>query len=91
MACRAYFNGVHVSGLLSMKTFFVKLLSAIFVLAAGLVAEGESPFVHVGAIVGGGFSSMGSRCARLRLHALAASLRQRRDGLRLPAVLGAGR
>ena len=63
---RAYFNGVHVSGLLSMKTFFVKLLSAIFVLAAGLVAEGESPFVHVGAIVGGGFSSMGSRCARLQ-------------------------
>ncbi|KAK9820864.1 hypothetical protein WJX81_006444, partial [Elliptochloris bilobata] len=58
---RAYFNGVHVSGLLSMKTFFVKLVSAVFVLAAGLVAEGESPFVHVGAIVGGGLSSLGSR------------------------------
>ena len=55
---------MHVSGLLSMKTFFVKMLSAIFVLAAGLVAEGESPFVHVGAIVGGGVSSMGSRRAR---------------------------
>lgn len=61
---------MHVSGLLSMKTFFVKMLSAIFVLAAGLVAEGESPFVHVGAIVGGGFSSMGSRRAHSQLHSL---------------------
>ena len=67
---RAYFNGVHVSGLLSLKTFFVKMASAIFVLAAGLVAEGESPFVHVGAIVGGGFSSMGSRCAPLQRHSI---------------------
>ena len=61
---------MHVSGLLSMKTFFVKMASAIFVLAAGLVAEGESPFVHVGAIVGGGFSSMGSRCACLQRHSV---------------------
>ena len=65
LACRAYFNGVHLSGLLSLKTMAVKLFSAIFVLAAGLVAEGESPFVHVGAIVGGGLSSLGSRWAQL--------------------------
>ena len=40
--CRAYFNGVHVSGLLSLKTAVVKLVSAVFVLAAGLVAEGAA-------------------------------------------------
>ncbi len=39
---RAYFNGVHVSGLLSLKTAVVKLVSAVFVLAAGLVAEGAA-------------------------------------------------
>ncbi|KAK9915224.1 hypothetical protein WJX75_006445 [Coccomyxa subellipsoidea] len=58
---KAYFNGVHSTGLLSLRTLIGKLLSALFVLAAGLIAEGEAPFVHIGAIVGGGFASAGSR------------------------------
>jgi chloride channel 7 len=61
MQVQAYFNGVHISGLLSVKTLVVKLVSAAFVLAAGLIAEGEAPFVHIGAIVGGGIASGGSR------------------------------
>jgi len=40
---RAYFNGVHVSGLLSLRTMAAKLVSAVFVLSAGLVAEGAAP------------------------------------------------
>ena len=60
---QAYFNGVHIPGLLSLRTLISKLVSATFVLAAGLIAEGEAPFVHIGAIVGGGITSGGSRQA----------------------------
>jgi H+/Cl- antiporter ClcA len=60
---QAYFNGVHIPGLLSLRTLLSKLFSATFVLAAGLIAEGEAPFVHIGAIVGGGITSAGSRRA----------------------------
>ena len=62
---QAYFNGVHIPGLLSLRTLLSKLFSATFVLAAGLIAEGEAPFVHIGAIVGGGITSAGSRRALL--------------------------
>ena len=65
---QAYFNGVHIPGLLSLRTLLSKLFSATFVLAAGLIAEGEAPFVHIGAIVGGGITSAGSR--RALLHGL---------------------
>ena len=58
---QAYFNGVHSPGLLSLRTLVGKLVSALFVLSAGLIAEGEAPFVHIGAVVGGGFASAGSR------------------------------
>ncbi|CAL8469782.1 g9324 [Coccomyxa elongata] len=58
---KAYFNGVHTPGLLTLRTLIGKLVSATFVLAAGLIAEGEAPFVHIGAIVGGGIASTGSR------------------------------
>jgi H+/Cl- antiporter ClcA len=57
---QAYFNGVHMTGLLTLRTLVAKLVSAMFVLAAGLIAEGEAPFVHLGAIVGGGIASTGS-------------------------------
>ena len=64
MPCRqAYFNGVHIGGLLTLRTLVGKFVSAMFVLAAGLIAEGEAPFVHMGAIVGGGLTAMGSRRA----------------------------
>ena len=58
---QAYFNGVHIPGLLSLRTLIGKLVSATFVLAAGLIAEGEAPFVHIGTIVGGGLTAAGSR------------------------------
>ena len=64
---QAYFNGVHIPGLLSLRTLISKLISATFVLAAGLIAEGEAPFVHIGAIVGGGLTSGGSRQALTEL------------------------
>ena len=54
---------MHIPGLLSLRTLISKLISATFVLAAGLIAEGEAPFVHIGAIVGGGITSGGSRQA----------------------------
>ena len=54
---------MHIPGLLSLRTLISKLVSATFVLAAGLIAEGEAPFVHIGAIVGGGITSGGSRQA----------------------------
>ena len=38
---QAYFNGVHIPGLLSLRTLVAKLVSATFVLAAGLIAEGR--------------------------------------------------
>ena len=60
---QAYFNGVHIPGLLSLRTLVAKLVSATFVLAAGLIAEGEAPFVHIGTIVGGGITAAGSRRA----------------------------
>ena len=60
---QAYFNGVHIPGLLSFRTLIAKLISATFVLAAGLIAEGEAPFVHIGTIVGGGVTAAGSRHA----------------------------
>ena len=60
---QAYFNGVHIPGLLSLRTLVAKLVSATFVLAAGLIAEGEAPFVHIGTIVGGGIAAAGSRHA----------------------------
>lgn len=63
LTSQAYFNGIHIPGLLSLKTLIAKLISATFVLAAGLIAEGEAPFVHIGAIVGGGLTSAGSRQA----------------------------
>lgn len=62
---QAYFNGVHIPGLLSMRTLIGKLVSATFVLAAGLIAEGEAPFVHIGTIVGGGLTAAGSRHASI--------------------------
>jgi H+/Cl- antiporter ClcA len=34
----------------------------VFSIASGLIAGKEGPFVHGGAIVGGGVGSMGSQC-----------------------------
>jgi hypothetical protein len=42
-----------------------KVTGIVFSIAAGLIAGKEGPFVHGGAIVGGGIGSMGSQYAPL--------------------------
>ena len=58
---KVYLNGVYIKGLLHFKALAAKLCSVMFSISAGLVAGKEGPFVHGGAIVGGGFGSMGSK------------------------------
>eukprot|EP01025_Chloroclados_australasicus_P012437 TRINITY_DN1572_c0_g1_i2.p1 TRINITY_DN1572_c0_g1~~TRINITY_DN1572_c0_g1_i2.p1 ORF type:complete len:958 (-),score=133.08 TRINITY_DN1572_c0_g1_i2:534-3407(-) len=58
---KTYLNGIHIKGLLAMKTIAAKLVGILFSISAGLIAGKEGPFVHGGGIVGGGFGGMGSR------------------------------
>lgn len=57
---KTYLNGVHIKGLLTLRTLIAKLLGVTFSIGAGLIAGKEGPFVHGGGIVGGGVGSMGS-------------------------------
>ena len=57
---KAYLNGVHVPGLLRASTLAAKLASITLGMAAGLPAGKEGPFVHAGAVVGGGIGTLGS-------------------------------
>ncbi|GMH33746.1 hypothetical protein BSKO_01580 [Bryopsis sp. KO-2023] len=58
---KTYLNGVHIKGLLQVKTFIAKLVGVMFSISSGLIAGKEGPFVHGGGIVGGGLGGMGSR------------------------------
>jgi chloride channel 7 len=58
---KTYLNGVHVRGLLTLRTLVAKLTGIVFSIAAGLTAGKEGPFVHGGGIVGGGVGGMGSQ------------------------------
>jgi len=58
---KTYLNGVHIRGLLTVRTLAAKLAGVVFSIGAGLVAGKEGPFVHGGGIVGGGIGSMGSQ------------------------------
>ncbi|KAL3138646.1 hypothetical protein ABBQ32_006406 [Trebouxia sp. C0010 RCD-2024] len=58
---KTYLNGVHIKGLLGLKTLVVKMFSVTLSMAGGLIAGKEGPFIHAGGIVGGGWASMGSR------------------------------
>jgi chloride channel 7 len=58
---KAYLNGVHIPGLLTLKTLICKLVGLTCSMAGGLIAGKEGPFVHAGAIVGGGWAAMGSQ------------------------------
>ncbi len=42
-----------------------KLIGVVFSIAAGVIAGKEGPFVHGGAIIGGGIGAMGSQCATI--------------------------
>jgi chloride channel 7 len=75
---KTYLNGVHIRGLLAVRTFFAKMVGVMFTISSGLIAGKAGPFVHGGAIVGGGIGQMGSaflsRVFRRRVAA------QRRNG-----------
>lgn len=58
---KTYLNGVHIRGLLQVKTFIAKVVGVMFSISSGLIAGKEGPFVHGGGIVGGGLGGMGSR------------------------------
>ncbi|DBA81171.1 TPA: hypothetical protein ACH3X2_006989 [Trebouxia sp. C0005] len=58
---KTYLNGIHIKGLLTVKTLVAKLVGVVFSIAAGLIAGKEGPFVHGGGIVGGGLGGMGSQ------------------------------
>ncbi|GLI61973.1 hypothetical protein VaNZ11_004539 [Volvox africanus] len=57
---RCYLNGIHVRGLLTVRTFFAKSIGVVLSVASGLLVGKEGPFTHVGAIIGGGVGHLGS-------------------------------
>ena len=57
---KTYLNGVHLRGLLRIKTLAAKLGGIAFSIGSGLIAGKEGPFVHGGGLVGGGLSAFGS-------------------------------
>ena len=66
---KSYLNGVHLRGLLALKTLGVKLVGIAFSIASGLIAGKEGPFVHGGGVVGGGIAQLGSRSLKFALPA----------------------
>ena len=57
---KTYLNGVHLKGLLRLRTIVAKLGGIAFSIGSGLIAGKEGPFVHGGRLVGGGLSAFGS-------------------------------
>jgi len=57
---KTYLNGVHLKGLLRLKTVVAKLGGISFSIGAGLIAGKEGPFVHGGGVGGGGIAAYGS-------------------------------
>eukprot|EP00667_Euglena_gracilis_P011654 EG_transcript_11931 len=57
---KMFLNGIHVPGILSFKTLIAKMVGIVFTIAGGIIAGKEGPFIHAGAIVGGGIGMLGS-------------------------------
>lgn len=51
-----YLNGVHVPGILRLRTLVVKVLSSILMVCSGLALGVLGPLVHCGAIIGSGLT-----------------------------------
>ena len=64
---KTYLNGVHLKGLLQIKTLVAKLVGIMFSISSGLIAGKEGPFVHGGGVVGGGIAALGSQTLRFSL------------------------
>ena len=64
---KTYLNGVHLKGLLRLKTVVAKLGGISFSIGAGLIAGKEGPFVHGGGLVGGGLAAFGSNTLGFKL------------------------
>jgi len=47
-----YFNGIHIPGLIGVRTLIVKILGTGLGVAASLAIGKEGPLAHIGAIVG---------------------------------------
>ena len=58
---KTYLNGIHIRGLLTIRTLAAKLLGIVFAIGAGVIAGKEGPFVHGGGAVGGGIGGLGSK------------------------------
>ncbi|EGC37379.1 hypothetical protein DICPUDRAFT_150047 [Dictyostelium purpureum] len=58
---KGYLNGTKIPHTLKMKTLWTKLTSMILAVSSGLQVGSEGPMIHIGAIVGNGFSQAQSK------------------------------
>lgn len=58
---KGYLNGTKIPHTLKMKTLWTKFLSMVLAVSSGLQAGSEGPMIHIGAIVGNGFSQAQSK------------------------------
>ena len=64
---KAYLNGIHVKGHISMPTLIAKSVGCALSIGSGLIAGREGPIIHVGAVVGAAVSQGSSRFLQMRL------------------------
>ncbi|GAM18800.1 hypothetical protein SAMD00019534_019750 [Acytostelium subglobosum LB1] len=58
---KGYLNGTKIPHVLKFKTLWTKLASMIFAVSSNLQCGSEGPMIHIGAIVGNGFSQAQSK------------------------------
>ncbi|KAL0476627.1 chloride channel protein C [Acrasis kona] len=73
---KGYLNGTRIPKALNVITLLTKVVSMIFSVSAQMPAEG--PFIHIGAMIGGGLGEFKSRTLRFQLP-LMKSFRNSRD------------
>ena len=65
---KVYLNGIHIPGLLRFSTLAIKAFSLCCSIPSGMVVGTAGPYVHLGAIVGGGLGSLGSNKFKFKLN-----------------------